>query len=426
MQNLILTPPLTSIEGLERRDAVSIKLSYNFAELIKYIENVESQIEPEDFFSLNEGDIVAAFMGNLHDYEDYFKDYIPVNWAVFCKHAISWSEAYYYRSPWQFLFYLLRKNNIKKEKTFEMMLSYLEKPRNVKREFILNNLSSIFSQSPNLTELRKNAEELVNKLDEKFDVSVDFNDDYHTIITSNQGNQLVAGKTTEKVKEIFASMEQNQPVGIKYNHYINTGEIKRGVCSALALGFARRYIEIKNDRILKKNDLFFKLRELISEEFYPGITTTSLNQKLMDTQAAFNCIEVDKSLNNIDFSLAKVQSIAGYFSFAISSYTEETKYSDSISPTLNKQITEMPHGVHLLRFIKSNNNEKLEKYGHSMIFIKDRQGNLFYDPNNGVELITNNPAERLCAHLKHNQIKFKLDTFRFYALTPLFPMYQKD
>ena len=136
-------------------------------------------------------------------------------------------------------------------------------------------------------------------------------------------------------------------------------------------------------------------------------------------QEAFNSIEVEK-MHGIDYTLAKVQSIANFYNMEVINSTKEHQYiplNDSIKDLLKTQATNMLYGVHFLRYIAWSNNEKLEKYGHSMVLIKEPQGSFFYDPNFGVELIKDKIADRLNYHLHVNQERFKIDRFRFYTLS---------
>lgn len=72
--------------------------------------------------------------------------------------------------------------------------------------------------------------------------------------------------------------------------------------------------------------------------------------------------------------------------------------------------------MHLLRFVAPSENEKLEIHGHSMIFIKERNANFFYEPNLGVEFIEDDATSRIIYHLERNKKLFDLENFRFYSL----------
>ena len=144
----------------------------------------------------------------------------------------------------------------------------------------------------------------------------------------------------------------------------------------------------------------------------------------MNRQDAFNCIEVDRSQEGVDFSLAKVQSIANFHFFKITHSSSEFTYNDdnpeNTKNILAQEITNLPTGVHLLRDIIPSDNKKLEECGHSMIFIKEEQGTFFYDPNFGVDLIKGDVIAGIFDILKKNYNLFKVRQSRFYTLEEKF------
>lgn len=291
-------------------------------------------------------------------------------------------------------------------------------------------------------------------------LAIIFNVSLSAVFKYMNRNKLVSGcqgwaygpTHEDRVHEIYGILERNQPEGIKYNKNKISYYVEGGNCSAMALDLAANYLKMKRECGITEQtslqELIDRIKILVEEYPLSTIDDGALVQEFRNRQVAFNCIEVDKS-KNIDFSLAKVQSIVNFHSLQISDSTRETKYLPSIysrlialspliirpsihllsqqikniyminSPTicsLSQQVKSLSYGVHFLRFIAPADNEKLEFHGHSMIFIKEQQGAFFYDPNFGIEIIKNNVANRLDYHFENNQETFEITDFRFYTV----------
>ncbi|AXH78539.1 MAG: putative membrane protein [Circular genetic element sp.] len=52
--------------------------------------------------------------------------------------------------------------------------------------------------------------------------------------------------------------------------------------------------------------------------------------------------------------------------------------------TLNK-IEALPFGQYIVRIIKPSENRRLEKSGHTLIYIKEEKLRMCYDPNSGLK-----------------------------------------
>lgn len=244
------------------------------------------------------------------------------------------------------------------------------------------------------------------------------------LVSGTQGR--AQGRTKkDRTEEIVKLLTERQPTGIRYNANKITGWVEGGVCNAMALDFAKNYFKMKKDQGITKEtslqDLIEKIK-IFSEKYdLPYQQSSACVEEFRTQQEALNCIEVDTQAKNIDFSLAKVQSVASFYSLKITRKTKETKFLSnecnfSTLKKINDQIAALTNGIHLIRFIDPKENEKLEKQGHSMIFIKEPQGFFYYDSNNGVEHIKNNVSN--CIHnrlKKHNEVN-DLKSFRFYTL----------
>jgi len=228
---------------------------------------------------------------------------------------------------------------------------------------------------------------------------------------------------TPCVQSILSQLHKKAPVGIRFNRKKITGCITGGVCSAMALDFATNYLKMKTQcNITEKSSL----QRLIAYLQNIGTcynsspnTVPSHIQTFMNRQAAFNCIEVDPQ-KEIDFSRAKVQALANFHHLPITSASKTISFKPTLPQKTKKLIAReidcLIRGVYLFRIIQPAHNEKLEKHGHSMIFIKEKQGTFLYDPNKGIMFMTNNIATKIFDVLEENYRNFNIHKARFYKL----------
>ncbi len=229
----------------------------------------------------------------------------------------------------------------------------------------------------------------------------------------------------DKVDKIFRQLENDQPRGIKFNQNHIKGSVIGGYCSAMSLDFASRYLRMKKkNEITEGTPLKILIGQIQSFDSRYDFGRSEVNPKFRNRQEAFNCIEVDRARHGVDFSLAKVQSLANFHSLKITSASEEFTYLNldhkKTKDKLTQVVNNLEYGVHLLRDLRPLDNNKLEACGHSMVFIKEEQGVFFYDPNTGVELINRNVVCRILNILESNYRFFKIMQSRFYKLEALY------
>lgn len=209
-----------------------------------------------------------------------------------------------------------------------------------------------------------------------------------------------------RVLRIVALLQALRDRGIGFNRSKVTGSVDLGTCTAMALDFA---------------DSFFRLREVHqmgSTEFSPklinairslGNQFAQASPEMRIRQAAFNTIEVVEAGN--DPGRSKIQSLVNFHNMRVDSCSQEFTIDQStpVVPTKN--------GLYLLRAIEPSNNEKLEESGHSMIYVKNRDEALFYDPNFGVTYTRGkNHFEEIGKSLTFCRIHFQHTQARFYQL----------
>lgn len=185
-----------------------------------------------------------------------------------------------------------------------------------------------------------------------------------------------------------------------------TATLEGGVCTVMALIFATKYFEIQNQK-LKSLHFFHKLVALkeICKTATPFMRTR---------QAAFNTITVHFS-EKADLTKAKIAALVRYHGLIVGHSSEETDIqSPDAKAKLETSIALLPYGIYLLRHLKPANNDKKEEYGHSMIYIKTAQDQLFYDPNIGLYSNVNN--SHIYGSLTYYFRNKQTSLFRFYQL----------
>lgn len=239
-----------------------------------------------------------------------------------------------------------------------------------------------------------------------------------------QGTQGNSSGITEKnkVNNVLEQLNQNLPSGIYFNKAKVTGKLEGGICSAISLGFAYEYTQAKkknNFTSLKK--LAEKVTTIANNNNFYRFPDSERLKEYRNIQEAFNCIEVDKSKNTVDFSRAKIQALANCYFLKITHSSKKIIYkqgsTDNTQKLLSEEIKKLPYGVHLLRDILPEKNEKLEKHGHSMVLIKEKIGVFFFDPNYGLRLFNKNIDSQVFEFLKKNNKFFQVTDSHFYTLS---------
>lgn len=199
--------------------------------------------------------------------------------------------------------------------------------------------------------------------------------------------------------------------------------ITGGNCSAMSLEFANAYIKCRED-LLKK---FIKVNTSSEEraELFLGAINKlgkdfqTSNEEMRIRQAAYNTIEVlptEGAINNA--SKGKIQSIANYHNFKIDFTTDEINAETLSNPEDVREYVSLPEGIYLLRIIKPAQNEKLEHYGHSTIYIKENDCQVFYDPNCGAYNLTGEDiASKFFTIFQRQWLMYEINKIRFHRLS---------
>jgi len=209
--------------------------------------------------------------------------------------------------------------------------------------------------------------------------------------------------------EIFTRLNQTKCPGIEFKKKHLVEFLIEGTCTAMAVEFARAILAVKS--IGRPDDIFKSLGTIGS--FFE---TSSLQMR--SKQAAFNTIEVDRQLKNIDFSKNKVQSLLNLYEIQIDHCSDEFDLSKTRhSKAFNRWVKSLPDGIFFLRVLESAENYKLEAKGHSLIYINLKGRRMLYDPLFGlVEFDKQASPDLFFNQLKELSADWNLDVARFYRI----------
>lgn len=216
----------------------------------------------------------------------------------------------------------------------------------------------------------------------------------------------------KKVKKVFDIINQQSAPGITFNESKIANEVVGGNCTAQALDLANLYSKKRNllgpDPTIKD---YRNCMRSLRKNFQ------SSNKKRRIIQAAFNTIEVVKGLEEVNYSRNKMQSLANLYGFEINYASNQFVTHKNTLEELKEEMNRMPQGIYLLRVLCPANNDKYEKHGHTMVYVKEKDIGFFYDPNYGEkDLFEKDHAEIIHEALLQNFQSFQVSEAYFYRL----------
>lgn len=219
----------------------------------------------------------------------------------------------------------------------------------------------------------------------------------------------------ERVLQVVDRVDRLREQGVFFNRSKITGSVEGGVCSAMSMDFAGAFFKLRKVNVnvgQSSSDFFLKSILDLGAQFAQS------SEEMRIRQAAFNTIEVRRDAPSVDVSRSKVQSLANFYGFKINHASDEIVVNSVISNRiLDEEVSKLPDGLYLLRTIQPSNNERLERCGHSMIYFKERQEGLLYDPNVGARYMRNvNHTSELSQSLSDCYQAFSTSRARFYRL----------
>lgn len=226
---------------------------------------------------------------------------------------------------------------------------------------------------------------------------------------------------TEKVFRLVEDLNQRREPGILFNPSSITQIIAGGVCTAMSLDFAEKFLKLRKVHLMTdeySNDLFLSSIRNLGQRF------AQCSEEMRTWQMAFNTIEVTSNPPGIDIGKNKIQSLVNLHGFKVDYASREIPVDrEDYERTLKEEESKLPNGLYLLRTIRPFNNVREEWHGHSMIYVKNQKEGYFYDPNEGAKYMRNiDHLPELAAALANCHRWFETSRARFYRLALSAPM----
>ena len=219
-----------------------------------------------------------------------------------------------------------------------------------------------------------------------------------------------------KVQALLSILRQRKKEGIEFAKP-DSASLHGGTCSAMSFTFAHELLSRGNAKTLA--GLEAALESLSANESVKGCVTQSCPD-LRNLQMAFNAIRISPQhkTQNLDFSKLKIESLAQAYQLSIGATSESCTIRAGDAPSkFKEQIQKLPEGVYLLRALNTSDNEKLENFGHSLVFFKGTDFIGLYDPSVGMKIAQ---PQQLDAFIQDTVLfslrRYSLDTARFYEL----------
>lgn len=225
-------------------------------------------------------------------------------------------------------------------------------------------------------------------------------------IFENRGYCPSAKQEANISKKAFEYIHPRRSLHINFNKSKLFPFDNAGVCTARALDFLARY----NAECAKKTDP--DERRNCVENFKPYLSMVT--SAFMSRQAAYNTIEIknQRGVTGDEIKEEKMQSLVNYHGFKITPVTGtiETANLEDRTVDLRETIDQLPFGSYIIRMLYPANNIKGEYFGHTMVFIKDKDLSLYYDHVEGVLEVT----EDLWETIRFILLDWSIKEFRIY------------
>jgi len=209
-----------------------------------------------------------------------------------------------------------------------------------------------------------------------------------------------------KSKSYLKKLQADSPSTIGFNAEKLSWTTRGGNCTAIALEFIERYFNSDSSESAES-----RLKRIAKSLKFGGNI-----REMRARQGAFNCIEV-KNSSAMTGTAEKVGALLNFHDFKLINQSNTFDLLDDLRPKLSGILSSMDWGIYFMRDIKPANNDKLEEHGHSMVLIRTRGGDFFFDPNKGLEKIeAQGLEERVFEHLKHNYKRFEISQATFFKV----------
>ena len=219
----------------------------------------------------------------------------------------------------------------------------------------------------------------------------------------------------ESARRVVALLQRRSERGVHFNQENLVSNLKGGACSVMALDFIRDYLRKKAIRRIDDQSSLKEVLECVRKVANKHIFGCSEDQR--DIQAAFNTIEKDPEESSDDFKRAKIQSLANYYDLKVLSATEAVDLRGGHPDRkIARLVDKMPSGAYLLRVLFSEDNQKGEKCGHSIVFIKHEKASFYFEPNFGTFSFPAYSGRNVWSETKKVYREFGVHDFRIYQM----------
>ncbi|MES2200018.1 MAG: DUF4116 domain-containing protein [Chlamydiota bacterium] len=222
---------------------------------------------------------------------------------------------------------------------------------------------------------------------------------------------------SKKIQNFLTVLRKKAKEGIYFTEP-ESSSLSGGTCSAMSLTFIHELLSNKKP-ITNITEFKSALRELSSKATTKDCITKSC-PSLRDLQMSFNSIRIapQDRPKNLDFSKHKIESLAKIYGFSIKTTSQSIAIRDDQAKTIFKEEMEkLPKGIYLLRALNKADNEKLESFGHSLLFIKAEDFIGLYDPSVGMKIAS---PKRLDDFIQNTVLfslkRYALHEARFYEI----------
>lgn len=210
-----------------------------------------------------------------------------------------------------------------------------------------------------------------------------------------------------------------------------TDQLSGGACTSISLRVAketiRKMAEISTEADLSKKSkdiaLINAVRRIVEKANKEAQSERpkykEVRQQTRTVQQAFNTISVvDRSKNVENIVQEKIRAMAAYYKLSACQSTPEINVrSKDLLKELCNCLESLKPGIYLIRIIKYQKNHKLEKHGHTAVYIKTVKMTLYFDVALGLYTLFNESKK----HLIHDAMlsakkRFDVDSLSFHKL----------
>ena len=196
-------------------------------------------------------------------------------------------------------------------------------------------------------------------------------------------------------------LNEKSPRGVYFHQNANISHVEGGTCSAKTLYFIKKVLKYPMQSAHK-----------YYTENFSYFQRASAKDK--NIQAALNQISLNDRQNNTDSAhLLKINALLGFYNLNVIEHSEVYDLNQEILE--ERAFEKLAEGVYFARMIMFENNEKLEKHGHSLALVKMANTYFVYEPNTGLH--KTNSEQEIWKIMRTQHSHFNLPELRLYRVT---------